>query len=104
MTMDLWSDPNLSPFIAVTTHWIETKLKDMPDGPQYDLHLRADLIGFHQVPGSHNGEHLAQAFLYILNHISITSKVSNECFEVNIYVDIQIFLVDWMDYTRQCLK
>jgi len=22
--MDLWSDPNLSPFMAITAHWIET--------------------------------------------------------------------------------
>ena len=89
--MDLWSDPNLSPFMAVTAHWIEMKLKDTPAGPQYDLHLHANLIGFHWVPGNHNGEHLAQAFLYVLDRISITSKVSNKYLWVDIYIDIQVF-------------
>ena len=74
--MDLWSDPNLAPFMAVTVHWIEMKIQQTPDGPQYELKLRAELIGFHRVPGHHDGEHLAQAFLYILDHLSITSKVS----------------------------
>ncbi|KAJ7595849.1 hypothetical protein C8J56DRAFT_775322, partial [Mycena floridula] len=23
-TMDLWTDPNLVPFMAITAHWIET--------------------------------------------------------------------------------
>lgn len=77
-TTDLWSDPNLSPFMAVTAHWIEVSVvKQTPDGPQYSLKLRAELIGFHRVPGRHDGEHLAQAFLYILDRISITSKVCN---------------------------
>lgn len=75
LTSDLWTDPNLSPFMAVTAHWIEAKLKETPDGPQYELKLQAELIGFHQVPGNHDGEHLAQAFLYVFDCLSITSKV-----------------------------
>lgn len=62
--------------MAVTAHWIEAKETQTPDGPQYVLKLRAELIGFHQVPGRHTGEHLAHAFLYILDRLSITSKVS----------------------------
>lgn len=77
MTMDLWSDPNLSPFMAVTAHWIDTKVVDTPDGPQYELQLRAELIGFHRVPVSHTGEHLAHAFLYITDRINISDKVCN---------------------------
>lgn len=76
VTTDLWSDPNLSPFMAVTAHWIETILHDTPNGPQYELKLRAELIGFHRVPGRHNGEHLAQALPYTLDRLSITNKVS----------------------------
>lgn len=76
MTTDLWSDPNLAPFMAVTAHWIETKIKQTPQGAQYELKLRAELIGFHRIPGRHNGEHLAQAFMYILDRISMTSKAS----------------------------
>jgi len=76
MTMDLWSDTNLSPFMAVTAHWIETKMTQTSEGPQYELHLRAELIGFHRVPGHHDGEHLAQAFLFVLDRLDIASKVS----------------------------
>ena len=74
-TTDLWSDPNLSPFMAVTAHWIETTTIQTADGPQYILKLRADLIAFHHLPGRHTGEHLAEAFLQVLDRIGITSNV-----------------------------
>ena len=77
VTTDMWSDPNLSPFMAVTAHWIETEIVQTARGPQYRLKLRAELIGFHRVPGSHTGEHLAQALLYILDRLGIASKVSH---------------------------
>ena len=32
---NLWTDPNLSPFMAVTAHWIETKVTQTLEGPQY---------------------------------------------------------------------
>ena len=51
--MDMWSDPNLSPFMAVTAHWIETTPVETPQGLQHTLKLRADLIGFQRVPGHH---------------------------------------------------
>ncbi|KAK0445675.1 uncharacterized protein EV420DRAFT_1572148, partial [Desarmillaria tabescens] len=50
-TCDMWSNANLVPFMAVTAHWIETKEVHPPNG--------TDLIGFHHVPGHHDGEHLA---------------------------------------------
>ena len=75
--ISLTTDSNLVPFMAVTAHWIETKVKQTPQGPQYELKLQAKLIGFHHVPGCHTGEHLAQAFLYILDCLSIVSKVSD---------------------------
>lgn len=74
--MDMWSDPNLSPFMAVTAHWIEAQIEDTPIGPRQRLKLRADLIGFQRVPGRHTGEHLAQAFLYIIDRLAIAQKVS----------------------------
>lgn len=73
--MDMWSDTNLSPFMAVTAHWIESKVEETPFGPRFKLTLRADLIGFQRVPGRHNGEHLAQAFLYVIDRIAIAHKV-----------------------------
>jgi hypothetical protein len=78
MTMDMWSDKRLRPYMAITGHWIETQIIETPSGPQYSLHLRADLIGFIRVPGHHDGQHLAHAFLHVLDRIRITSKVS--CF------------------------
>ena len=53
MTMDLWTDANLSPFMAVTAHWIEVETVPTPQGAQYNLRLRSDLIGFHHIPGHH---------------------------------------------------
>lgn len=73
--MDLWTDPNLIPYMAVTAHWIEAMLEQDDEGPSYKLVLRTDLIGFYRVPGRHTGEHLAQAFLSITDRIGITSKV-----------------------------
>jgi hypothetical protein len=61
--------------MAVTAHWIESTTQDTPHGPQHILTLRADLIGFHRVPGRHDGEHLAHAFLHVLDRVSITWKV-----------------------------
>jgi hypothetical protein len=75
MTMDMWSDPNLTPFMAVTAHWIEGVTEDTANGPQLTLKLRADLIGFQRVPGRHDGEHLAQAFLFVTDRLKISEKV-----------------------------
>jgi hypothetical protein len=71
----MWSDPNLVPFMAVTAHWIDAKTEDTPNGLKHTLTLWADLIGFLRVPGRHTGDHLAQAFLFILDRLKITEKV-----------------------------
>ena len=47
-----------------------------PTGVIKKLHLRADLIGFHKIPGQQSGDHLAHCFLFVTDHIKITSKVS----------------------------
>lgn len=86
--MDMWTDPNLSPFMAVTAHWIEAKIISTPQGTQYELKLRADLIGFHSVPGHHTGEHMAHAFLYVLDRIGIAEKVCrNSIFLLSGWID-----------------
>ncbi|KAJ3518939.1 hypothetical protein NMY22_g13434 [Coprinellus aureogranulatus] len=71
-TMDMWSDPNLTPYMAVTIHWMEGKTKQTPSGPQYEVRLRSDLAGFMRVPGNHDGEHLHAAFTYITDRIGVT--------------------------------
>lgn len=62
--------------MAVTAHWLQSTAQATQHGPQHMLKLRADLVGFLRVPGRHDGEHLAHAFIYVLDRISITSKVS----------------------------
>ncbi|KZT04769.1 uncharacterized protein LAESUDRAFT_657303, partial [Laetiporus sulphureus 93-53] len=74
-TTDLWSDPDLAPFMAVTAHWIQALMVETSAGPKHVLKLRADLIGFHCVPGRHTGQHLSQAFLFLLDRLKITYKV-----------------------------
>ena len=75
-TCNAWSDPNQTSFLAVTAHWIEAINEKTSTGDKKKLQLRADLIGFHKIPGPHSGEHLAHCFLYITDHIQATSKVS----------------------------
>ena len=75
-TVDMWSDPNLSPFMAVTAHWIEGVEEETASGMKLNLRLRSDLIGFQNVPGRHTGEHMAHAFLHITDRLKITNKVS----------------------------
>lgn len=75
--MDMWSDKRLRPYMAITGHWIAVKVIQTPSGPQYSLHLRSALIGFIRVPGHHDGEHLAQAFLHVIDRIRISGKVRN---------------------------
>jgi hypothetical protein len=79
--MDMWSDPNLTPFMAVTAHWIESVSEPNLNGLKTTLKLRADLIGFQRVPGRHDGEHLAQAILFITDRLNITDNVSEYLFD-----------------------
>ena len=81
--MDMWSDPNLWQYMAVTVHWLQFVMEDTGNGPQPQLELRADLIGFHCVLTRHTGEHLAGAFLFILDCIKITHKVHFAFFSIN---------------------
>lgn len=73
--MDMWTDSNLTPYMAVMAHWIEAQEVMTAKGPIYKLSLHADLIGFRRVPGQHTGEHLAGAFIHITDRLNITDKV-----------------------------
>jgi hypothetical protein len=94
-TTDMWSDPNLTPFMAVTAHWIEVKVQQTTQGPQKILNLQADLIGFVRVPGKHDGEHMAQAFIYVAERIGILSKVSLILPFLCIFIDTTS-IQDWL--------
>lgn len=73
----MWSDTNLTPFMAITAHWIEATPLQTAAGLQHQLKLCVDLIGFNRVPGHHNGEHLAHAFLHVLDRVRVSAKVSS---------------------------
>lgn len=65
--------------MAATMHWIQAVEKKTACGTQYELKLRADLIGFYQVPQRHTGAHLSSVFVHIIKCLGIT-KVSESTF------------------------
>ena len=75
-TMDLWSESNHTPYMAVTSHGIEGINIETIEGTKLILKLRSDLIGFQWVPGRHDGRHLATTFICITDHIGITDRVN----------------------------
>jgi hypothetical protein len=75
LTTDMWSDPNLSPFMAITAHWIKSVTENTANGLKLVLKLRSDLIGFKAIPGWYDGEHLAYAFLHVTDDLEITGMV-----------------------------
>lgn len=97
LTTDLWSDPNLTPFMAVTAHWIQATIISTPQGSQYLLKLRADLIGFCRVPGHHDGEHLSHAFIHILERFRILRKVGHS---ITLHATFSDDTIDWLGDIR----
>jgi hypothetical protein len=75
--MDCWSTPAMTPFQASTITWLHVTYElDEANVPFVkDIRLRTDLIGFTHLPGSHTGEHMAHAFLYVTDRLKITHKV-----------------------------
>ena len=71
----MWSDPNLTPFIAVMAHWIEAKEVQTSSSVQHILELQANLIAFHCVPGHYTGTHLAHTFKFATDQLGIIHKV-----------------------------
>jgi hypothetical protein len=68
-TADIWSNQSRHSFLAVTAHWVER------DEPTRHLKLRAALIAFHRLRGSHTGQRLARIALNILDRVGVTDKV-----------------------------
>lgn len=72
LTTDIWSDPNLASFMAITVHYCACYLH----GPNQDhLHVCSHLLAFYIVDGKHDGDHMAQIFFNILKANSILGKV-----------------------------
>ncbi|KAJ8457523.1 hypothetical protein ONZ45_g18279 [Pleurotus djamor] len=73
---DIWSDPNLTPFMAVTAHWIQGTIFVSHGGrSRYAIRMRADLIGFSHIPGSHTGESICKTFLAVLERVGIKQRI-----------------------------
>lgn len=99
--MDLWTDINMKAYMAVTAHWLQQVSLQQSERLQSKLHLRSDLIGFVHVPGSHTGERLAKVFLYIIDRLNISKKVS---FNLLIEIKAKYDLIDWLDHNGQCIQ
>ncbi|KAG2345163.1 hypothetical protein BDR05DRAFT_881376, partial [Suillus weaverae] len=68
-TSDIWSDSKLHPFLAVTAHWILKENKNTA------LVLKAVLITFHHIPGSHTGKALASKILELVYGAEVKHNV-----------------------------
>jgi hypothetical protein len=75
-TMDMWSDPDRKAYMAVTAHWLERQPLQVAQTLQHRINLRVDLIGFIYVPTAHTGSCLAETFLFMLDRLQISNKVS----------------------------
>ena len=62
--------------MAITEHWIEVIKVWNAGSIEFTLKLYADLIGFHRVPGQHTSEHLAVAFVHVLDRLNLAHKVT----------------------------
>jgi hypothetical protein len=72
-TMDIWSDPLLQSYLALTAHWIA----EVPGTSA--LQLKTALIAFHRLCGSHSGRLLAKTVMRLLDRAGITAKVRQLC-------------------------
>jgi hypothetical protein len=68
-TVDVWSDQNRRPFLAMTAHWI-----GRVEGATA-LELKMALIGFHRLRGRHDGKTLAETVLKLLDRAKVTVQV-----------------------------
>jgi len=70
-TSDIWSDPNLTSFLAITAHFCRC-----PDGPG-SLEITHRLLAFRVVHGSHDGENIGQIMYDIVKEVGAHRKVIN---------------------------
>lgn len=68
MTTDLWSDSNLTTFMAVTLHWISRTA-------QGELKLMTALGGFRHVKKKHSGSNIADRLFEVLQELNILHKI-----------------------------
>lgn len=68
-TADAWSSANLQSYFAITAHWA---YRDDTDG---SIKIKARLIAFHRMFGTHDGQKMAQLCIDLLDRAGITANV-----------------------------
>jgi hypothetical protein len=68
-TSDIWSDPNLTSFLAMTAHFCHR-----PHGPG-SLEIAHRLLAFRVVQGSHDGDNVGQIMFDIVKEAGAHRKV-----------------------------
>jgi hypothetical protein len=68
-TTDIWSSENMTPYMAVTAHWMA-----QDNG---HLELKCALIAFQRVWGKHTASNLARILLGVLDRAGTTTNVSS---------------------------
>jgi hypothetical protein len=71
----MWSNGVLKGFMAITAHW-------MARSHTGDYRLETRLIAFRYVPSPHDGEHMANTFLCILDTYEIANRVCSFHFQL----------------------
>jgi hypothetical protein len=71
-TTDLWSDPNLDSYMAISAHYM-SRVPSFNSKPR--LEYQSGLIAFRFVEGSHSGANLAKYFFGMLDEYDVTNKV-----------------------------
>ena len=84
-TTDTWSSKNMTPYMAVTAHWMAEK--------NGHLELKSALLAFQKVWGSHTAKNLASVMLRILDRAGTTTNVSS------LFI-ILFFLAQFFNYLR----
>ncbi|KIL57715.1 hypothetical protein M378DRAFT_16075 [Amanita muscaria Koide BX008] len=67
-TSDIWSDPNLTAFMAVTTHFCTRDENGRLD-------IAARLLAFRVMEGSHDGDHIGDALFEVMDEAGIIQKL-----------------------------
>jgi len=67
-TSDIWSDPQLAAFLAMTAHWCRRD-------PAGRLEIANRLLAFRLVEGAHDGENIGQIMYNIIKDVKAHRKV-----------------------------
>ncbi|PPQ86446.1 hypothetical protein CVT24_010134 [Panaeolus cyanescens] len=72
LTLDIWSDPNLTPFLAMTAHFCKREGKSGP------LKIVNRMLAFRIVEGPHDGENIGQIMYDVMKDAGINRKVGSK--------------------------